>query len=143
VFVSYDGRGTICVSPDELMDDDDHLGQIILHELCHHLVEGDASRHAPDWGLDNTSGVHDHHERAALRVQAKLCDLYGGPHMRAHMVATTDFRPYYEQLGPDPLAGDDLDAIALANAALARLPSWHLLAHLIECLDAERQMIAF
>jgi hypothetical protein len=122
-YVSYDGRGAISVSPDEEMDEDDHLPQILLHELCHHLVEGDASRHAPDWGLDNMSDADRVRELAALRVQAWLADQHG---LRALMVATTDFRPYYEALGADPLRDGPDDAVPIALDAAARWQTWAL-----------------
>jgi hypothetical protein len=122
-YVSYDGRGAISVSPDDQMDDDDHLAQILLHELCHHLVEGDASRDEADWGLDNMSDADAVRELAALRVQAWLADGYG---LRALMVATTDFRPYYEALGPAPLTDDPDDAVAIACEAAARFATWYL-----------------
>jgi hypothetical protein len=133
-YVSYDGRGVILVSPDEEMDEDDHLAQIVLHELCHHLVEGDASRNEVDWGLDNLTDADAVRELAALRVQAWLADGFG---LRAWMVATTDFRPYYESLPADPLCGPclgqradwdvlDAQARAIAQEAAGRWPSWYL-----------------
>lgn len=99
-WVSYDGAGTIQVAPDEELDGEDFLGQILLHELCHHWVEGPASRNAPDWGLDNLSDRHRAHEHAALRLQATLVDRVG---LRDVFIATTDFRPYWHALPARPL----------------------------------------
>jgi hypothetical protein len=99
-WVAYNGRGTISIAPDDLLDDDDSIAQIALHELCHFWVEGPRSRECPDWGLDNTDERHVVREQAALRLQAHLLDGFG---LRLALVATTDFRPYYEGLGPSPL----------------------------------------
>lgn len=137
-FVSYDGDGTINIAPDSEMDADDHLAQIVLHELCHHLVEGDDSRHHPDWGLDNMDERHVPREHAALRVQAALADRFG---LRAHMVATTDFRPFYEALGEDPLDGDD-DSVPIAREALLRFEGWYLRPDVLRSLSAEAANIA-
>ena len=36
------------------LDADDSLAQLVLHEICHLLVQGPAHRDQNDWGLDNT-----------------------------------------------------------------------------------------
>ena len=121
-WVWYDGAGTIGVTPDGGFDPDDWLGQIVLHELCHHLVEGPASRDAADWGLDNTTPQHEAHEHAALRLQAAICERVG-PDARRLCVATTDFRSYFEALPRAPLEAtspDDERACGLARRGLAR-----------------------
>lgn len=136
-FVSYDGRGGINMAPDDEMDDDDHIAQIVLHELCHHLVEGEDSRNHADWGLDNMDERHVPREHAALRVQAALADRVG---LRDHFVATTDFRPYYEALGEDPLVGDD-PAAAIAREALARFEGWYLRQDVLRSLENEARHV--
>jgi len=121
-WVWYDGAGTIGVTPDDGFDPDDWLGQIVLHELCHHLVEGPDSRDAADWGLDNMSPRHEAHEHAALRLQAAICDRVD-PIARRLFVATTDFRPFFEALPDDPLDAhgvDDPRSVDLARAGLDR-----------------------
>ena len=47
-WVTYDGNGTIAVVPNDELDDDDTLAQILLHELMHHFVEGQTSYHRAD-----------------------------------------------------------------------------------------------
>jgi hypothetical protein len=94
-FVAYDGTGTIAVAPYEDLDDDDCLAQIVLHELCHHWVQGPQSRHALDWGLSNTDAADEAREHLALRLQAALLAPTG---LARVLVPTTDFRAYYEQL---------------------------------------------
>lgn len=118
-FVAYDGQGTIQVAPYGELDDDDLLAQIVLHEVCHHLIEGDSSRHAPDWGLDNTGRADEPRERAALRLQARWLDEHG---LRDVLVPTTDFRTFYDGLGATPLAGSSADAVA-ARAAWGQRPA--------------------
>lgn len=126
-FVAYDGAGTIEVAPYDELDDDDLLAQIVLHELCHHVVQGPASRDAMDWGLDNMGDADDWREHAALRLQAAWLDRYGLRHI---LVPTTDFRAFYDALGDAPLDGDD-DSAALARRAwAARAPA------LVSAIDA-------
>lgn len=100
-FVSYDGAGTIAVAPYDEMDPDDHLAQIVVHELAHFAVEGAEARARADWGLDNMSDAHVANELAALRVQAWWCDAHG---LRDVLVPTTAFREAWPAIGAAPLA---------------------------------------
>lgn len=101
-YVTYDGRGTIAIGHAELLDADDSLAQIILHELCHALVEGDEGRRAADWGLDNTSTRDVWREHACLRLQAYLAGSVG---LREFFAPTTDFRlTFWPELPADPLS---------------------------------------
>src|SRR3569623_641307 len=52
-YASTDGRGSLAIGSSETLDADDSLALMIFHELCHSLVEGDASFQRPDWGMDN------------------------------------------------------------------------------------------
>jgi Fe-S-cluster containining protein len=118
-YASTDGRGTILVGAPETLDSDDSLAQLVLHELCHALVQGEASWKLPDWGLDNTSDRDDVGEAACLRLQAELSDRHG---LRELMTPTTEWRRYYRALPADPLLSrdpDDQPACARARAALA------------------------
>lgn len=103
-YAAWDGRDTLILSDAADFDPDDSLAQMILHEICHALVEGPDKLGEVDWGLDNTSDADVVREYACHRVQAALCDPHG---LRQVLAPTTDFRPYYEALGPDALAGDD------------------------------------
>lgn len=121
-YASTDGSGTIAIGARDTLDDDDTLAQLILHELCHAFVQGEAFWRTPDWGLDNTSSRDDVAEAACLRLQAHLTDPHG---LRALMTPTTPWRAYYAALGADPMqAGsvDDAPACALALEA-SRLAS--------------------
>lgn len=123
VYASTDGRGTLRIGTAATLDADDCLAQMIFHELCHALVQGPASFSWPDWGLDNTGPRDVAREHACLRAQAALA----GPHgLRRLLAPTTDFRSFYDALGPDPLAPPDEPSVALARAALARAgePPW-------------------
>ena len=71
VYASTDGHGVMTLGSDETLDPDDCLAQMILHECCHWLVEGDESRHLPDWGLDNMTPRDAPREMACLRLQAQ------------------------------------------------------------------------
>lgn len=115
VFASWNGRDTLSVCPRNAYDPDDSLAQLILHELCHALVQGPKRRHQVDWGLENTtpeaSALAEH---ACHRLQAALTARYGLRHLLA---VTTDWRPYWDALPPDPLTPGDDPAIDLARAA--------------------------
>lgn len=115
VYASTDGRGTLRLCPPDAYDPDDSLAQLILHELCHGLVQGPARRQQVDWGLDNTDDAGcAHAEHACHRLQAALLDRYG---LRDLFAVTTDWRPYWDALPADPLAPGDDPAIAMARAA--------------------------
>lgn len=122
-YASTDGRGTLTVAPPEDLDADDCLAQIVLHELCHALVQGEHSFAAPDWGLhdDEAASGHDGdtvREQACLRTQAALLRRHG---LRQLLAPTTDFRSFYDRLPEDPLAAAPDDAaVPLARAALGR-----------------------
>ncbi|MGB8331699.1 MAG: hypothetical protein WCE62_16345, partial [Polyangiales bacterium] len=64
VYASTDGNGLMMIGAPSTLDPDDCLAQMILHELCHSLIEGLQSLEAPDFGLDNES------ERDLLREHA-------------------------------------------------------------------------
>src|SRR5204863_4592341 len=116
-YAASDGQGGIAIGETETLDGDDALAQLVFHELCHAITEGDASLRQPDWGLDNVP-EHVVREQACLRVQASLADRFG---LRAEMAPTTPFRAYYQALPRDPLAGRaGDDAIGFATAACAR-----------------------
>lgn len=117
-YASWDGQGTLTLASDEYLDPDDCLAQMLFHEICHLLVSGEAARHQPDWGLDNTSPKDLVYEYATNRLQAALSGAYG---LRQFMAVTTMWRAYYDALPRDPLLPQDPDpAVALARAGLAR-----------------------
>ena len=122
VFASWDGAGTLLIGTPETLDPDDSLAQMILHELCHLLVEGPEAMMLPDWGLQNdpSKRVHEH---ATLRIQAALADTVG---LRSFFASTTVFRKYFDDLPCSPLDDGDDPAIALANVAWqrSRAASW-------------------
>jgi hypothetical protein len=124
-WVSY-RPGVIQVAPDETLDADDTLLQIVLHEWCHHMVEGPGSAALPDWGLDNETDADEAHEHAALRFQAWLTSQFG---LRWVLMPTTDFRSWYDALPDDPVSGDDA-SVAMARVAIGRWQSWPLRAEI-------------
>ena len=94
-YVHFDGA-VLHVAGEAELDADDSLAQLVLHEICHLLVQGPSRRHAPDWGLDNTgapgSAFDEVRERAAVRLQAHLSGAHG---VRDHFFPTTVVRPFY------------------------------------------------
>ncbi|MEW6039326.1 MAG: YkgJ family cysteine cluster protein [Pseudomonadota bacterium] len=123
VYASTDGRGTILIGSDDLLDPDDSLAQMILHELCHALVEGEAGESQVDWGLDNTSNRHLWREQACLRLQAYLADGVG---LRHFFAPTTDFRvKFWPTLGGDPMtAPEEKGGRREPSCVAARLAAW-------------------
>ena len=114
VYASTDGRGTMVIGTPDTLDHDDCLAQMILHELCHSLIEGAESLGVPDFGLDNETSIDAVREHACLRLQAWLTHKHG---LRRVLAPTTDFRGYYDQLPEDPLDGDDPPAAAAREGA--------------------------
>ena len=108
VFASWDGHGTITIGQRADLDPDDHLGQLVLHELCHALIEGPEKWVYPDWGLENTDARHLANELACHRLQAHLADHYD---LRDFFAATTDWRPYFDCLPKEAMTAQDSEMI--------------------------------
>jgi hypothetical protein len=117
VYASTDGAGVMTIGEPSTLDPDDCLAQMILHELCHSLVEGAESLGVPDFGLDNESERDLVREHACLRLQAWLTGKHG---LRRILAPTTDFRSYYDQVPDDPFADDSDPATAEAKLGAAR-----------------------
>ncbi|MDG2471267.1 MAG: hypothetical protein P8M80_18430 [Pirellulaceae bacterium] len=100
VFAAWDGKGLLRIGTSETLDKDDHLAQMIFHEICHGLIEGPEAFCKPDWGLDMADPQHRVNEMAALRLQARLADQVG---MREFFAATTEFRHYFDLIPADTL----------------------------------------
>ncbi|MGD8318253.1 MAG: hypothetical protein PVH76_10910 [Myxococcales bacterium] len=138
VYASTDGMGLMSIGDSSTLDADDCLAQMILHELCHSLIEGRESLHAVDFGLDNESERDVQREHACLRLQAWLTGPYG---LRRVLAPTTEFRGYYDQLPRDPLASAESPAVAMARAGACRSeePPWA--PHLRKGLEATARII--
>lgn len=122
-YAATDGRGTLAIGTDDALDADDSLAQMIFHELCHSLVEGEDSFDRPDWGMDNTGPDHDWREHACLRAQWVLAGRHG---LRAVFAPTTDFRMFWDTLSGDVLADRTDPSVQAAIAAVRRAdkPPW-------------------
>ncbi len=139
-YAATDGRGALAIATDENLDADDSLAQMIFHELCHSLVEGEDSFRAPDWGMDNTGPDHDWREHACLRVQWVLAGRHG---LRDFFAPTTDFRTsFWNHLRKSVLAERDDRSTQAAITALRRAaqPPWA--PALDEALAATAQLAA-
>jgi hypothetical protein len=116
-YASSDGRGTISIGVGEVLDADDAVAQLVFHELCHAITQGEGALALPDWGLDNTGPRDVVREHACLRLQAHLAD----PHrLRELMAPTTEYRAYHDGLPEAPLADGDDPAIPIAREAAER-----------------------
>lgn len=122
-YASTDGAGTMVIGSAETLDADDSLAQMIFHELCHSLVQGEQSFGQSDWGLDNETERDTWREHATLRVQRVLASRYG---LATFFAPTTDYRVFWDAMQGDPL-GDRRDvSVVHAIAALRRVatPPW-------------------
>ena len=133
VYASTDGAGTLYIGRSDTLDVDDCLAQMIFHELCHALVQGDDGVGRPDWGLDNRTDLDEDREHACLRLQALLADRHG---LRGFLAPTTDFRAFYDALGHDPLADADPSTRAVVEAAAQRADSGPFAPDLTDALHA-------
>jgi hypothetical protein len=138
VYASTDGKGVMTIGDPTTLDPDDCLAQMILHELCHSLIEGTESLAVPDFGLDNETERDLVREHACLRLQAWLTEKHG---LRRVLAPTTDFRSYYDELPEDPLADDDDPATRAAKLGAERSgePPWT--PHLREGLEATAKVL--
>ena len=138
VYASTDGLGVMTIGERATLDADDCLAQMILHELCHSLIEGAESLHLPDFGLDNMSERDVVREHACLRLQAWLTGSHG---LRGVLAPTTDFRPYYDALPDDPIGQDDDHATVLAREGAARSEVAPWAPHLRRGLEATARIL--
>jgi hypothetical protein len=138
VYASTDGKGIMTIGDPSTLDPDDCLAQMILHELCHSLIEGAESLGVPDFGLDNESTRDVMREHACLRLQAWLTGQYG---LRKVLAPTTDFRDYYDELPEDPFADDADPATAVAKLGAARSEEAPWAPHLGEGLEATAKVL--
>lgn len=116
-YASTDGRGGLALASDDALDADDSLAQMIFHELCHSLVEGERSFARVDWGMDNTDARDAWREHACLRVQWLLAGRHG---LRVLFAPTTEYRAFWDQLSGDVLADRTTRSVVAAIAALRR-----------------------
>lgn len=137
VYAHSDG-GTLHIGTAETLDPDDCIAQMVLHELCHAMVEGPQSLELPDWGLDNTSPKDLVREHACLRLQASLASAHG---LRDFLAATTVFRRYYDALPEDPLAPGEDPAIVLAQAGAEVSKASPFFPHVEQALRATRAIV--
>jgi hypothetical protein len=121
------------IAPDESLDPDDCLAQMILHELCHALIEGPESFERPDWGLDNTGERDVVREHACLRLQAALTAAFG---LREVLAPTTDFREFHDSLDADPLTPPHDPSVIAAVLGLQRVNKHPWGPHLLAALEA-------
>jgi hypothetical protein len=133
VYASTDGSGVMIIGEPSTLDPDDCLAQMILHELCHSLIEGQESLAVPDFGLDNESELDLVREHACLRLQAWLTGEHG---LRQALGPTTDFRNYYDALPEDPIGELDDPACVSARQGAARSREAPWAPHLQEALKA-------
>ena len=134
-YASTPGDGMLLLAERPHLDADDSLAQMILHELCHSLIEGREAFERRDWGLDNETERDVPRERACLRLQAALAGLFG---LRRVLAPTTDYRAFYDTLPDDPFSPrlDPTTILAISGRRRADGPPWA--PHLMQALAATR-----
>lgn len=104
-YASTDGKGTLLIAVDSMLDPDDCLAQMIFHELCHALVEGEEGEKREDWGLGTIGKGDPWREHACLRLQAYLAAAHG---LRNFFAPTTDYRvSFWNHLPENPFAAPE------------------------------------
>lgn len=98
------------------LDDDDCLAQLLVHEVCHSLIEGPDSLDKADWGIDSSQPGAIEHEWAALRLQAALLRPWG---LEAMLAPTTEHRAYYFRHLHSPLGGEGNEGDARQRRVIA------------------------
>ena len=73
-YAATDGTGALALGSADTLDADDCLAQMVLHEICHWLVQGPGAIAEPDWGLDNASSRDLAREFAALSRSSDAFD---------------------------------------------------------------------
>ncbi len=117
IYSMTDGTGLLALGPRSDLDEDDCVAQMILHELCHWIVNGLESFSERDWGFPLDLEVC-WREHACLRLQAWLSDRYG---LRAMFGPTGFHRPYWDRLPADvlePLDDSEWEAKVVAHTAV-------------------------
>ena len=135
-FAATDGHGVITIGTDDTLDADDCLAQMVLHEVCHWIVQGPDAVRTADWGLCNQDSRDLVREHACLRLQASLAGAYG---LRRVLAPTTEHRSFHDALPADPLLGDDPSA-RQAREARERAGRAPWAPHLQAALAATRVM---
>jgi Fe-S-cluster containining protein len=122
-YASTTGGGVLRIAEEAALDADDSLAQMIFHEICHSLVEGEESFTKPDWGIDNIGTDHEWREHACLRTQWVLAGRYG---LRQVLAPTTDFRAIWDRFDGALLADRSDLAVQAAIVAIGRAakPPW-------------------
>ena len=141
VFSATDGTGRLQLSTRSALDPDDCLAQMLLHEICHWVTNGEPTFHERDWGFA-LDGPVDPREHAGLRLQAWLADQAG---LRVMFGPTGSFRQYYDRIPADPLQPIDesvWEARVVADAARAiervQAPPWQ--PHVLDAMAATAQL---
>lgn len=123
VYASYDGDGTLALGARPTLDPDDTLAQMVLHEVCHWIVNGHGARERIDWGFAPTDQL-DWREYPTLRLQLALVEPFG---LRDLLAPTTAARAYWDQLvhpleplSPPVAAIDEACVVARTQVAIAR-----------------------
>ena len=141
IFSATDGTGLLELGPRHDLDPDDTLSQMVFHEFCHWITNGEETYHERDWGFA-LDGDLDPREHACLRLQAWLTKQHGLRHVLA---PTSAFRDYYNRIPDNPLEPmDDSDwekgVVLLARQAIERSKGEPWAGPIEKALEATRQI---
>lgn len=138
-YATYDGQGHLALAIDAHLDADDCVAQMVLHELCHALVQGRRALTTLDWNLPCGENEGLSAEFAAQRLQAYFADGVG---MREFFAVTTQWRPYWDAMGKPLPASSNAEStettahVALARTGLENAKAWGWEGPLLRALDS-------
>lgn len=115
IFSATDGSGRLVLGPRSTLDPDDCVAQMIFHEICHWIVNGEGTLHQRDWGFALDAEL-DWREHSALRLQAAWAGEHG---LREVLAPTSQFRAYYDAIPADafqPLDEGERESKVVARA---------------------------
>lgn len=137
VYATWDGESLLTLSDGEGFDPDDTVTQMVFHEVCHWIVNGESTFHQPDWGFELDWEV-DWREYTCQRVQAALAKKHG---LEALLASTGTYRAYYDQILAAPLvplddSAEEAHIVAQTELALSRASKAPWSPHLEQALGA-------
>lgn len=137
VYATHDGKGLLTLSDRAGFDPDDTVAQMVFHEVCHWIVNGEDTFHEPDWGFELDWEV-DWREYTCQRLQAELAKRHG---LERLLASTGTYRPYYDAVLAEPLTPRDdgqeeAYIVEQTHASLARAARSPWAPHLEEALTA-------
>ncbi len=134
-FASSDGSGRLTIATQAALDADDCLAQMIFHEICHAIAQGDRAWTETDWGLAAEGKQSLLQEHTCLRLQHALAKRHG---LELVLAPTTEHRAFYDALGEQSFGADE--SSDAARQALARASAPPFFPHVDRALERTAEL---